>query len=126
MSSLESRLKLAFDPKRHKAADLARAAHVKQPSVADWFSGKTRSLRAEPLVRAAIYLDVHPLWLAAGEGPMRGLALSGSPRPAWPFPGLEETTICALDRDTLLRLEGAMVATAAAFGARRLAKRRAA
>lgn len=71
MSSLATRLSKAFDPERHTKADLARAAKVSAASVSDWFSGETKTLKADPMVRAAAYLDVEPLWLVAGEGPMK-------------------------------------------------------
>jgi transcriptional regulator with XRE-family HTH domain len=71
MNTLAERLQAAFDERRHTRGELARAARVSQPSVSDWFRGETRSLKAEPLVRAAQYLGVAPLWLATGEGPMR-------------------------------------------------------
>lgn len=47
---------------------LARACGISQPSVNDWFSGKTKSLRAETARRAAAYLQCDPFWLANGTG----------------------------------------------------------
>jgi transcriptional regulator with XRE-family HTH domain len=121
MSTLASRVQKAFDPNRHTKAELARKARVKAPSVNAWFSGDTLTLKAEPLVRAAAYLEVNALWLATGEGPMRAALTAAEPaaayqRPPWPFPGLQESEICSLDRDTILRLEGAMLITAQAVG----------
>lgn len=52
-------------------AGLAKACGIKPPSVSDWFSGKTKTLEGSNLLRAAAYLDVPPLWLAEGKGPMR-------------------------------------------------------
>lgn len=103
IQSLAERLKKAFRPEVHTQAELARAAKVKQPSVSDWFSGETKTLKAEPLVRAAIYLNVNPLWLATGEGPMQPtgqvyqvvVAEPTAPyspparhTPAWPLPSI--------------------------------------
>lgn len=58
-------------------AGLMRACKVSNASVSNWFSGKTKSIEGLNLLRAAEYLGVRPLWLAAGEGPMRlGLPLA--------------------------------------------------
>lgn len=60
-------LALARVPKGSQAA-LARACGISQPSVHDWFSGETKSLRAETARRAAAYLQCDPFWLANGTG----------------------------------------------------------
>ncbi|WP_440466908.1 DEAD/DEAH box helicase family protein [Pseudomonas sp. YH-1] len=72
MRTLQERLKfvMAGPPKISQAA-LARACHVKAPSVNDWISGKTKSIEGENLLSAAAFLKVLPLWLATGKGPMR-------------------------------------------------------
>jgi transcriptional regulator with XRE-family HTH domain len=132
MNTLESRLGKAFNKDQHTQAALAKAAGVKPPSVADWFNGKTRTLKAEPLVRAAIYLGVEPLWLAAGEGPMHRSGFTAreptaayESRPAWPFTRLSEASICSLSREELALLEGLILGVAHAHGLT-LANRRAA
>lgn len=71
MTTLKDRLAAAFDPSKHSQAELSRAARVSTASVSDWFSGETKTLKAEPLLRAAAYLGVSPYWLGMGEGPMR-------------------------------------------------------
>lgn len=71
MSTLAERLALAMKgPPEIKPADLARACHVKQPSVSDWLSGKTKKLEGANLLAAAELLNVDPWWLATGEGQM--------------------------------------------------------
>lgn len=78
MSTLQDRITEAFAYRRTLAtnpadvtqADLAAACGVKPPSVNDWFSGKTGSLKAETALRAAAYLRVRPEWLASNSGPM--------------------------------------------------------
>lgn len=52
-------------------ADLARSCKIKAPSVSDWFSGATKTLKGSNLLNAATYLGVSPQWLATGQGPMR-------------------------------------------------------
>lgn len=49
-------------------ADIARAAGIKQPSVTDWFNGKTNRLKLKPAVKAAELWGCNPLWLGEGEG----------------------------------------------------------
>lgn len=74
MTTLKTRLEQALadmpEP-RPIAADLARAAKVRPPSVSDWFTGKTKSLRGESLLAVARLLNVNPEWLNTGRGPMR-------------------------------------------------------
>ncbi len=56
-------------------ADLARACGIKQPSVSDWFNGKTKRLSGSNLLEAARRLRVRPEWLATGMGPMHDDAI---------------------------------------------------
>lgn len=49
-------------------ADLARAAGVKPPSVTDWFSGKTKSLKGTPAAKVAALYGADVVWLSTGEG----------------------------------------------------------
>lgn len=51
-------------------ADLARVAGVKPPSVNDWFSGKTKSLKGNTAAKVAKHYGVSVQWLTTGEGPM--------------------------------------------------------
>jgi transcriptional regulator with XRE-family HTH domain len=128
MSSLAARLKSVFDPAKHSQAEIARVCEVKPSSVADWFSGESKSIKAVPLLKAAAYLDVSPLWLAAGEGPKRprpgayppaepATVLTARERAATPeseiFPMLDFGKIRKLRKDQLHRLEGALLLTAA-------------
>lgn len=49
---------------------LASAVGIKPPSVNGWFSGETKTLKGENLLKAAEYLQVDPKWLSAGIGKM--------------------------------------------------------
>lgn len=69
-AALAYRKKVAAPGEDVSQASLARAVGVKQPSVNAWFSGDTKSLKAEVLVRAADYLRVRPTWLSGVGGPM--------------------------------------------------------
>lgn len=48
-------------------ADLARLCGAKPPSVNAWFSGETKSMRAETAAKVAAVYGVSPIWLATGE-----------------------------------------------------------
>lgn len=79
MSTLADRLTRALDAKAQgdagaSQAGLARYCKAKGPSVSDWFSGKTKTLKAQSLVMAAEYLGVRPRWLLDGNGPMYEVA----------------------------------------------------
>lgn len=58
---------MAGPPKISQAA-LARACKVSQPSVNDWLSGKTKTIKGPTLLRVARFLRVSPDWLATGKG----------------------------------------------------------
>ncbi len=48
---------------------LAAACKVKAPTSFNWASGKTKKIKAEPLLLAAKLFGVTPDWLATGQGP---------------------------------------------------------
>lgn len=73
MQLLQDRLALALsamEPPGSQAA-LAKACGLSGPSVSNWFSGKTKSLKHSSLMKAAAYLQVSPEWLSSGAGEMR-------------------------------------------------------
>lgn len=55
-------------PPKVTQAALARACKVAQPSVNDWLSGKSKTIRGAALLAAARHLRVSPDWLATGKG----------------------------------------------------------
>lgn len=66
--SLKDRLAAAMaGPPKVSQAALARACKVSQPSVNDWLSGKTKTIRGGTLLAVARYLHVDPDWLATGK-----------------------------------------------------------
>lgn len=72
IAMLKDRLRLAMDgPPRVRQVDLAAAVGVKPPTVNDWLSGKSRTIRGQYLVRVASELGVSAEWLATGRGEMR-------------------------------------------------------
>lgn len=71
MNTLSQRIREAMDEKPCIAADVARAAGVKEASVSDWVNDVTKTLKAEPALRAAQFLGVSPFWLVLGRGPKK-------------------------------------------------------
>lgn len=67
MSTLAERIKERMQIMGLTNAQLAKAAHVKQPTAFNWGSGKTKNIKGEPLLRAAQALGVTPIWLATGS-----------------------------------------------------------
>lgn len=73
LTLLQNRVQTAFDnlpPEKQSKKALADYCGVKPPSVNDWFTGKTKSLKGSSLIKAAEYLNVREQWLADGNGPM--------------------------------------------------------
>ena len=66
---LSERIQTALDAKsaadncNYTQADLARAVGVSTAGVADWFTGKTKELKAKNLTKAAAWLGVEERWL---------------------------------------------------------------
>lgn len=71
MNTLSDRINHAIAEKACTAAELAKAAGVKEPSVSDWRNKETKSLKAETALKAASFLGVSPFWLILGIGPKR-------------------------------------------------------
>ena len=138
MQSLAARLTSALDAKTGATqAALARACNVTPASVADWFSGETKTIKAGPLLRAAKYLDVEPLWLLEGSGPRTRDSPDGlytahmessveEPRAIynlWPFTADREQ-FDHLPPDDRARVDGFISATVSAHLARTPQKKR--
>lgn len=69
MSSLAERIRFAMEFRNlHNKAELARASKVKPPSVSDWLSGKTQTLKAGTGRLAAEYFRCRRDWLVEGLG----------------------------------------------------------
>lgn len=68
-STLAERVKERMQTLGMKNAELARLCGVQPPTSFNWASGKTKSIKGEPLLKAAAALEVTPKWLATGRGP---------------------------------------------------------
>lgn len=138
MQTLAARLSSALAAKTGASqAALARACNVSPASVADWFSGETKSIKAGPLLRAARYLDVEPLWLLEGLGPRtrdsshvlstaHAVSRVEEPRAIynlWPFT-VDREQFDQLPPDDRARVDGFLSATVSAHHARAPKKKR--
>lgn len=69
MSTLKQRFALLMKERPDiSQADLARATGAKPPSVNDWFSGETKSMKAGTAAKAAQLYGCSALWLSDGTG----------------------------------------------------------
>lgn len=126
MSPLARRLQLCLDATGRSKADLARACKVRPPSVSEWFSGESKSMRSDALLRAAEFFGVNALWLATGEGPQRPAQQSAAQHPApsnlaaepsqqWPFRNISPARWFALPTSDRQRVETFAEATLQAW-----------
>lgn len=69
MATLANRIKERMQATGMSNAQLAKAAGVRQPTAHNWGTGKTKAIKGEPLLAAALALGVTPSWLASEKGP---------------------------------------------------------
>jgi transcriptional regulator with XRE-family HTH domain len=68
MSDLAQRISQRLSDLGLSQKELASSCSVSAPAVNDWLSGKTKSLKASTLLKAAKALSVSPQWLESGLG----------------------------------------------------------
>jgi transcriptional regulator with XRE-family HTH domain len=68
MSQLAQRLQQRLNDLGMSQKELADSCGISAPAVNDWLSGKTKSLKASTLLKAAKALAVSPQWLESGLG----------------------------------------------------------
>jgi transcriptional regulator with XRE-family HTH domain len=68
MSDLAQRIRQRLDDLGLSQKELADSCGISAPAVNDWLSGKTKSLKAATLLKAAKALAVNPQWLESGVG----------------------------------------------------------
>ena len=112
MNTLADRVRLALQKVNATQADLAAACQIKPPSVSDWMTGKTKSLKGRSLIKAAKFLRVRDLWLSDGIGPMRSADDGDGPMrleahlptphdDLWPFSQVTRAQVLALSAEAL-------------------------
>jgi transcriptional regulator with XRE-family HTH domain len=68
MSQLAQRIRQRLSDLDMSQRELAHRCGVSPPAVNDWVTGKTQSLKASTLLKAAKALAVSPQWLESGVG----------------------------------------------------------
>jgi transcriptional regulator with XRE-family HTH domain len=68
MSHLAQRIRQRLSDLDMSQRELASSCGVSAPAVNDWVTGKTLSLKASTLLKAAKALGVSPQWLESGVG----------------------------------------------------------
>jgi len=129
MSSFGDRLKEAIDDRGTSQADVARHAGISAASVSDWATDTTQAdkVKALPLLRAAAFLHVDPLWLLTGKGykrepvenAVRMSIVSEEPPAAylpWPFKFIDRQAVAQLKPHERAMIEGAWISTAQGLG----------
>lgn len=117
MSSFADRLKHCLHQHGASQADLARHCDVSSASVSDWMRGVTaaENIKAEPLLRAAAFLSVNPMWLLTGRGqrePQSPTVLTAAepgqrgPAADWPFAHVPPAQYYRLPEAARSRIEG--------------------
>lgn len=70
MATWHTRLTQAREAKGIDKSELARRVGVKPPTVTDWESGEIKRIDADNMLNVCLELDINPLWLMRGRGPM--------------------------------------------------------
>lgn len=83
-STLQERMQQCIKATGLKNEQIASACGVSAPTSFNWASGKTKKIKAEPLLKAAKLFGVTPEWLATGK------------QPKYPNDGLEPSVQCAI------------------------------
>lgn len=79
MATWHTRLTQAREAKGIDKSELARRVGVKPPTVTDWESGEIKRIDADNMLNVCLELDVNPLWLMRGRGPMQVGATAPDP-----------------------------------------------
>jgi transcriptional regulator with XRE-family HTH domain len=125
MSRFADRLKACIEERNTSQAEVARAAGVSGASMSDWANDKTQAdhIKAEPLLRAAAFLHVNPMWLLTGKGarqqhaPTVLQAAEGAARYTdWPFEVIDLAVLRSLRPTERARIEGAWLLAAKQLG----------
>lgn len=125
MRTFGERLHKCIEDRNTSQAAVARAAGISDASVSEWAGDKvqTKNVKAEPLLKAAAFLDVSPMWLLTGRGQRAAMApvvLEAAEQAAfyrdWPFERLDRKLISKLQPLERAQVEGAWIVAAVQLG----------
>lgn len=77
--TLADRLNYLLNETKTSKTELADAIGIKQPSVNDLCSGKSKSMKAVTALKVAEFFNVSLVWLVEGKGPMRSDSIELAP-----------------------------------------------
>lgn len=127
MRTFAERLLSSIEDRKTSQAEVARKAGISGASVSEWATGKVQPghVKAEPLLKAANFLQVNPLWLLLGVG-RRSPDVGGTPTLAateptptyrqWPFDGIDPALVAQLKPREVIQIEGAWLLAAKQLG----------
>lgn len=127
MRTFAERLLISIEDRKTSQAEVARKAGISGASVSDWATGKVQPdhIKAAPLLKAATFLQVEPLWLLLGIGRRSthsapALSLTATePAPSyrdWPFDGIDQKLVAKLQPREVIQIEGAWLLAAKQLG----------
>lgn len=110
MTTFAERVRAAMEEAGHTQSSLARAVGLTRASISFWLNGQTKEITGDNLLKAASALNVSPVWLAVGRGPMKDTSPASQPDAAmpreglavknsWPFPVSREDYEALSERD---------------------------
>jgi|SRR5690606_12699781 len=108
MIDYKDRLQAAMDRRGASVHELADALGTTYQSVKKVLGGRSGAFNAVNNALAARFLGVRSDWLAIGDGSMV--------EPAWPFPSIDEEKVRSLSHDDRIRLDAALLFSAAQLG----------
>lgn len=88
MTTFAERVRSAMEEAGHTQSSLARAVGLTRASISFWLNGQTKEITGDNLLKAASALNVSPVWLAVGRGPMKDTGPASQPDAAVPREGL--------------------------------------
>ena len=125
MRTFAERLLQCIDDVKTSQAEVARKAGISGASISEWATGKVQpsNVKAEPLLKAAAFLQVNPMWLLLGRGQrdvaaatVLALAEPTARYQPWPFEGIDQDLLRGLTARQIVQVEGAWLLAAKQLG----------
>lgn len=124
MRTFGERLVQCIADRHTNQAEVARKAGISGASLSEWATDKVKAqnVKAEPLLKAAAFLQVGPLWLLTGRGQRDALiepfvvAEQTPSYQTWPFDGIDPALVAQLKPREVVQIEGAWLLAAKQLG----------
>lgn len=99
------RLQYALEASKKTRPQLAERLGISEQAISQVILGNTKALNAENNARAARFLAVDDLWLAAGEGDPKAASAAPPESTTWPFVRVAWQRVMRLPPDELAFIE---------------------